>query len=838
MKKGLRKHRRLIKEIILVAAALAAATLGAFLLWISTFTIPDLSSFTARKVVESTKIYDRTGTTLLYDFNQGVKRTAVADSEISRNVKNATVAIEDADFYNHHGIKFTSIIRAVIANILGGSYAQGGSTITQQVVKNSLLTADKKISRKLKEWVLALKIERVLSKAEILDIYLNESPYGGTIYGIEEASKTYLGKKASDLSVAESAYLASLPNAPTYYSPYGNNKQQLEDRKNLVLSKMLQNKFISKDEYTIAKAEKVVWKPQENTGIKAPHFVMWIRQYLESTYGKTLLLEGGLKVTTTLDYGLEQKAEEMAKQYATDNQKNFNAENLSLVAMDPKTGQILVMVGSRDYFDKTIDGNFNVSLARRQPGSSFKPIVYAEAFNKGYTPDTTVFDLPTEFDTECLPDGKPIIAGNEDKCYMPENFDGNYLGPISFRNALAQSRNIPAIKVFYLAGQKDSLRLAKDMGISSLTNIGQYGLTLVLGGGEVSLLDMAGAYSVFASNGARNPYTGILEVLDKNGKVLESYKPRPIQVLPEQTALLINDILSDNVARTPEFGEHSALFIESRPVAAKTGTTNDYRDAWILGYTPNLVVGAWAGNNDNSPMVKKIAGFIVAPFWNAFVTEALKQYPVENFKKPAPIDKSAIKPALAGLWQGGQAYFVNKTTGELATEYTPAEFKEERVVKQIHSILYWVDKNNPAGPSPVSPYDDPQFNLWEYPIQKWALANNIFNETTAIIPTATDSIHGPTVAPQITITNPNPMLTYDKNGQMVVAVNITGRFPITKVDYFVNGVFAGSVNRYPWNFSFLPSSIDSLAENNQINVVVYDSVMNRSETQTSFNVAQ
>lgn len=835
-RRNLKLRKRHLKVATFAFFILGIFAIGAFLLWISTFTLPDLSSFSTRQVSQSTKIYDRTGNILLYDLNRGIKRTSVLDGDISRNIKNATVAIEDSEFYDHRGVRPLAFFRAILANIGSGSFGQGGSTITQQVVKNSLLTADKKISRKIKEWVLAIRLERVLNKKEILNIYLNEAPYGGTIYGIEEASQTFFGKKASDLDIAESAYLASLPNAPSYYSPYGNNKDKLEARKNLVLSKMLGKQFISEDEYKQAAAEKVVWKPQENLGLKAPHFVMYIRQYLEDAYGDKVVSEGGLKVITTLDYGLQEKAETLAKKYAADNQKNFNAENLALVALDPKTGQILAMLGSRDYFDKTIDGNFNVALAHRQPGSSFKPIVYSAAFNKGYTPDTMVFDLPTEFDTQCDPEGKPIVAGNEDKCYMPVNFDGVYRGPISFRNALAQSRNIPAIKVLYLAGLRDSLRLAKDMGISSLTNVGQYGLTLVLGGGEVSLLDMTGAYSVFAANGVRNTSQGILRIEDRDGSVLESYAPHPITVLPEQTAMLINDILSDDVARIPEFGEHSALYIEGRPVASKTGTTNDYRDAWILGYTPNLVVGAWAGNNDNRPMEKKIAGFIVAPFWKAFMTEALKQYPVENFKKPEPTDKTALKPVLAGFWQGGEAYFVNKTTGEKATELTPPEYREERVVKQVHSILYWVDKDNPTGPKPISPNDDPQFNLWEYPIRKWVTENGILEETNSVIPVTEDSMHRPEFSPQITIVNPAPNLTYDKNSRMVIAVNILSRFPISKVDYFINGDFAGSVNWYPWSYSFIPASVDSLKATNEIRVAAYDNALNRGEVRGNFNI--
>ena len=374
------------------------------------------------------------------------------------------------------------------------------------------------------------------------------------------------------------------------------------------------------------------------------------------------------------------------------------------------------------------------------------------------------------------------------------------------------------------------------MGISSLTNIGQYGLTLVLGGGEVSLLEMTGAYSVFAANGVRNPHQGILRVEDKSGVTIESYTPNPIQILPEQTALMINDILSDDEARIPEFGAHSALYVEGRPVASKTGTTNDYRDAWILGYTPNFAAGAWAGNNDNTPMEKKIAGFIVAPFWKAFMKEALKQYSVENFKKPEVADKTTLKPALAGFWQGGEAYFVNRPTGEKATEFTPPEMREERVVKQVHSILYWIDKNNPTGAPPISPNDDPQFKLWEHPIRKWVIENGIIEETAAVIPATEDSIHRPEFAPKITVTNPVPDLPYGKSGQMVVAVEISSRYPVSKVDYFINGNFAGSVNKYPWSFSFLPSSLEDIAATNELRAVAYDNVLNRGEVRSNFNI--
>ncbi|MEK9184739.1 MAG: transglycosylase domain-containing protein, partial [Patescibacteria group bacterium] len=372
-----------MKKILILCLSLTIFTAGILIIWLSNLKIPDLSSFDTRKVSQSTKIYDRTGTILLYDIHENTKRTVVPFEDISRNAKNATVAIEDPNFYSHIGIEPKAIIRAIYANITSGGYSQGGSTITQQVVKNSILTNDKTITRKLKELVLALKLERALTKEQILDIYLNEIPYGGSIYGIEEASKAYFAVDAKDLTMTQAAYLAALEQAPSYYSPFGSHRDELERRKNLVLQKMLDNGLATKDEYDKAKLEKVIFQDKNNTiGIKAPHFVFFVRDYLNEKYGDQAVLENGYKVTTTLDYTLQQKAEEIIKKDALNNAKNFNASNAALVAIDPQTGQILTMVGSRDYFDKEIDGKYNIATAHRQPGSSFKPFVYATAFNK------------------------------------------------------------------------------------------------------------------------------------------------------------------------------------------------------------------------------------------------------------------------------------------------------------------------------------------------------------------------------------------------------------------------------------------------------------------------
>lgn len=699
--------QKVLLDVFIAFFALGLLVGGAILVWIATLDIPNLSSFEERQVLQSTKIYDRTGEVLLYDLHQDVRRTIVPYDNISRHIKNATVAIEDDTFFEHKGIRPIRTLKAVFDNIMTGDLlgGQGGSTITQQVIKNSILQREKTLTRKIKEWILALRLEQVLTKDEILGHYLNESPYGGTIYGVEEASLSFFGKSASEVTLAEAAYLASLPQLPTYYSPYGSHIDDLEKRKNLVLERMLANKFINQEEYDAAMNERVEFKPQSATGIRAPHFVFYIREQLVKLYGEESLAEMGLKVTTTLDWELQEKAEDIVREKAFYNEKAFNAENAALVAADPTNGDILVMVGSRDYFDKEIDGNFNIALAERQPGSSFKPFVYATAFKKGYTPETVVFDLKTQFSTHCSPDN----FTSEDNCYAPDNYDHQFRDPVTFKNALAQSLNIPAVKALYLAGIDESLKTARDLGITTLTNRDQYGLTLVLGGGEVKLLEMVGAYGAFANEGERAELTGILRIEDNQGNVLQETEPKLSRVLDRDITLQISDILSDNVARTPLFGANSALYFPGRDVAAKTGTTNDKRDAWVVGYTPNLVVGAWAGNNDNTSM-NEISGLIITPLWREFMDVALEKIPVKTFAK-APRTPDNIKPVLRGVWFDPSELVVDDPENG-------GRIDVEQAVLGAHSILYFVNKDDPRGSNPVN-QKDPQFSLWEYPVSLW-----------------------------------------------------------------------------------------------------------------------
>ena len=766
---------KIVWAMVLTCIIALFFTLGIFAAWASVVSIPSITNFENRKVSESTKIYDRTGNIVLYDVHGAVRRTTVPLSEISPSIQHATISIEDAEFYRHNGFRPFAFARAALANILSHSYKEGGSTITQQVVKNALLTQNKTIFRKVEEIILSIRLEQQYSKDQILETYLNEIGYGGTIYGVQEASQYLFGVDAKDVDLAQAAYLAAIPQAPTHLSPYGTHKDELDSRKNLALQRMLDNGYITKDQYMQAKDEKVQFKDEATAGIKAPHFVFFVRDYLEQKYGPDTVENGGLKVITTLDYDLQQKAEDIIHRHALSNAKNFNASNAGLVAIDPKTGQILTMVGSRDYFDPAIDGKVNIALAKRQPGSAFKPFVYAAAFQKGYTPDTVVFDLQTQFSTSC---DAQDVASDTPPCYSPQNYDGTFKGPMTFRNALAQSENVPAVKVLYLVGVADAITLAEKMGITSLLKAAHYGLTLVLGGGEVSLLDMTSAYSVFANDGVRNPATGVLRVEDKSNAVLESFTPQSSQVLDPQIARQMNDVLSDNEARTPEFGADSPLNFQGYDVADKTGTTNDFKDTWIIGYTPSLAAGAWAGNNDNKPMVKKIAAFIVAPMWHEFMAYALNKYSSASdaFVPPSPEPNfDSLPPVLRGEWNGDPS---------LGT----------------HDILYWVDKSNPRSGAAGS-QNDSQFARWEYPVQIWAQSGGVIVSGNPAIP------YGVTpqpIASGFTITSP-------LNGTYVpwgVAINGSVSYPndlqVTQVSYYYNGGLAGVSTQPPFAIQFRP----------------------------------
>ncbi len=810
-------------------------TIGILAIWISTLQLPDFKSFNDRKIQSSTKIYDRTGKILLYDVHQDIKRTIIPYESIGINIKNAVVAIEDSEFYQHKGVRISSIIRATIGAKLTGKKIQGGSTITQQLIKNTLLNADRTITRKIKEWILAMKIEKIMSKEDILALYLNEAPYGGNIYGIQEASKAFFGKEPKNMTLAESAYLAAIPNAPTRYSPYGKNKQELDKRKNLVLKRMLDLKFVGDIDYQKALTEKVVFLPFQPMHIAAPHFVFFIKDYLEKKYGQDALNSSGLNVITTLDYDLEKKAEEIALTNAKNNEKNWDGKNAAVVVINPRNGQILSMVGSRDYFDKTVDGNFNVTTALRQPGSSFKPIVYALAFKKGYTEDTTLFDLKTEFNSSCSPTGKPLPGSKNAKCYMPNNYDNSFRGPITLKDALAQSINIIAVKLLYLVGVPASLKMAHDLGITTLNDPTRYGLSLVIGGGETTLLDMTSVYGVFANDGIRHPYQAILEISDKDGNILEKYEDRSYQVLDSNITRILADVLSDNKARTPTFGANSSLVIPGYDVAVKTGTTNNNRDAWTIGYTPSVVVGVWVGNNDNIPM-KKGGAALAGPIWNEVMREALKNQPVESFSKPDPID-SSLSPVLRGFWQGGDTFSIDTVSGGLATDYTPYSTKKEQSITNVHNILYWVDKNNPTGERPINPENDFLYTNWEYGVQKWWANNkiNYKNITENNKPIFYDTIHTTIIKPDLEIIGLSAEV-YNKNQTVSFSINSKNQSIINKIDIFINNTYIKSLKSAPFNISFIPNDIDYIKATNSIHIIGYDVLGNSTEVFGLFKV--
>ncbi|MEI8338131.1 MAG: PBP1A family penicillin-binding protein [bacterium] len=789
----------LIKRTIQLGLILFLLIGGIGVLWISSLQLPDLATFNQQIRTQSTKVFDKTGQTLLYDFGNSSRLTFLSINEISPNIKNTTISIEDSSFYSHGGIKVTSLVRAFLADIFSGHFSQGGSTLTQQVIKNALLTQDKTIARKIKEIVLAIKLEQIMPKDKILELYLNQTPYGGTIYGAEEASQQFFGKSAADVDVAEAAYIAALPQAPTYYSPYGKNKAALDQRKNLVLQKMKDNGYITDVEYQKAKNEKVVFSDSLSGGIKAPHFVMYIRNYIEEKYGDTILASGGLKITTTLDYDMQKKAEAVAKKYATDDAVKYNATNAAFVAIDNATGQILSMVGSRDYFDKAIDGNFNVTTASRQPGSSFKPIMYVTAFGKGYTPSTVLFDTPTQFSTNS--DCTANNTSSDNGCYSPGNYDGKFRGPITIRSALGQSINIPAVKMLYLTGIPDVLTTAKSLGITTLTDTKNYGLSLVLGGGSVNLLEMTGAYSVFANEGIKHPVTGILKIEDKAGNILEQWQDNPTQVLPKQSVLELTDILSDNNARLPEFSPTNTLYFPGRTnVAAKTGTTNDYKDMWVIGYTPAITVGAWMGNNDNSPIAKQVAGSITGPMWHEFMNEILPSLPNDQFEKPDQVDISNQKTLLNGKYQGLDG--------------------------SIHSELYWINKSDPTGSSPSNPSNDPQFSRWEYSVLTW------FQNGGSVSFKAPVNTGGGNIIISIT----SPINNYSTSATEKINASISFTANLQKADYFLNGSYIGTADTYPYSISFIPEGVGAVVGQNTLKVVATDSNKNTGESSVVFAV--
>jgi len=593
--------------------------------------LPRPERFTELSLVQPTRIFDRTGTVLLYEVYKEERREFVSLDDVPDFLKNAIIATEDASFFKHFGVDMRAIGRALLVNLRLRAPAQGASTISQQLIRSTFLTRKKTLERKVQELILTLELERRYSKDEILGFYLNQIPLGANAYGVGAGAATYFDKKVGDLTLEEAAALAAMIKAPSYYSPYGTHLEQLLARKNYVLSRMEKEGYLSKEEAEKAYKQKVVFAGS-SLGLKAPHFVLWVLDELLQTYGEDFVRENGLRVTTSLDWNLQEAAERIVRDIAKRNE-SLHAYNAALVAIDPFSGEVKAMVGSKDWFaesspegctpgiDCLFDPKLNVAttIPGRQPGSAFKPFAYTVAFNKGHDESFVVTDEETNFG----------IWG--DKEYVPQNYDGKFRGPVTLRQALSQSLNIPSIKVLLnLAGIQESIALARDFGLTTLSpDASLYGPSLVLGGGEVRLLDMVSAYGVFATEGNRVPPLSIVEVTDVKGRILEENKNVPLRVLASPVAKLITNILSDNTARAPIFGANSLLYFPEVQVAAKTGTTQEFRDGWVIGYTPKgsgqaIVVGVWVGNNDNSSMDKEPGIVIAGPIWREFMNVALR----------------------------------------------------------------------------------------------------------------------------------------------------------------------------------------------------------------------
>ncbi len=777
--------------------------------------LPNPEQLIDREIAQTTTIYDRSGEHVLYELHGDERRTLMDLEDIPDHVKQSTIAIEDRNFYRHRGYSVWAIFRTLATNLLRGEKA-GGSTLTQQFVKNAILTPEKKYSRKIKELVLAQRIESRFTKDEILQMYLNEIPYGSNAYGVAAASQNYFNKNVQDINLAEAALLAALPQAPSFYSPYGPNKDILLGRKDYILRIMHEQGYISEEEKNAAQSYEIEFA-QPRANIEAPHFVMYVRSLLAETYGEKTIEQGGLKIYTTIDWDLQKQAEKIIKEKIDEYGERYQATNASLVSIDPKTGQILALVGSYDFFNNNIDGQVNVALSNRQPGSSLKPIIYASLFELGYTQNTILYDVETNFST------------NPNEPYIPRNYDNQTRGPVNIRKSLASSFNIPAVKAIYLSDIERVLDLAENMHYSTFKDRSRFGLALVLGGGEVKLLEHVNAYSAFAREGLINKTASILKVEDRDGNVLEEYKQDEKKVLTKQSVRKINDILKDNQARATTFGLSSYLNIPGREVAVKTGTTNDFRDAWAIGYTPSIVTGVWVGNSNNDRMARGAGGSTVAaPIWNEFMKYALKDHPKETFNKPEDIRTG--KDILDGEIEIiKKTYEIDSITGLLADESTPQEIIKEIEVFKHHSILHYVNKKDPLGKIPENPENDSQYLIWEEAIEKWAKEDEEFE--SFIIPKEADDSRSPENIPELIIIAPSEG-TIINSSELIVSINVQATKNIIITEYSINNILWERKNQLQ---EVLAKDISFLSSGeHQLSIRVCDEIYNCKQKTINF----
>lgn len=772
----------------------------------------------------ATKIFDRNGK-LIYDVFKKEKRTPVVLSDVPLYLREATIAIEDKDFYKHQGFDIRGWLR-IIYYVFRYRKLTGGSTLTQQLVKNVLLTNERTVSRKIKEFILALQIESRYSKDEILQMYLNEAPFGGTTWGVAEASETYFGKSVSDLNLVESAILAGLPQRPSYYSPFGSEPKAYVGRAIQVLRRMREDgKITSEQEKEAAELLPNYQFNQSSGTIKAPHFVMYVKKLLEEKYGENLVEEGGLRVTTTLDLDFQEKAQatlaaEIAKV------EKIHITNGAAIVMEPDSGQILAMIGSKNYDDPDYDGKVNVVLSLRQPGSAIKPITYAAALKKGYPLSTVLMDVKTSFP-----------GGTDKPDYQPENYDLKEHGPLQLRYALGNSINIVAVKLLALVGVNSMLETAYDMGMTSLEptqeNLQRLGLSVTLGGGEVRLLDLASAYSAFANGGLKVKPVAILRVTDKDGNIIEEYADYPKkQVLTAEESFLISHVLADNNARLLTFGETNSLNIPGRQVAAKTGTTNDKRDNWTIGWTPQVIVGVWVGNNDNSPMKQLASGISgAAPIWRKIILDYLNNQPVVDFNVPESLVTQDVD-IISGYkshddFPSRMEYFIRgtepvekdlihlkmkvcKLSGKIATpvDIARGDFEERE---------FLVFKESDPTASETGP------NRWQEAIDKWVSGqlDSKYRPPTELCETKN----------QIEIKILNPEEHSQVSNRFTVKVEPISLNQISKVEIFIDGSLKETVTGSPFERDF------NLSDGTHIlKVKVQDNQGNSGEREIKFGV--
>jgi len=814
-------------KVIFLAVVLGTLFFVGLVVWFSR-DLPDPNKV-VRRTGFSSVILDRTGEEVLYDLYEDQNRKFTSLAEVPDYLKNATIAIEDKDFYKHSGFDPLASVR-ILKNVVLSRRLIGGSTLTQQLVKMILLTNERTLTRKMREFILALRIERRFTKDEILQMYLNEAPYGGTARGVSSAAEMYFGKEASELNLVESVILAGIPQSPSRYSPFiGKDSRAYVTRAREVARRMREDGYIDAEtEKQVIDALETVGFKANSTSLKAGHFVMYVKEKLIGMLGLGILEEGGLKVTTTLDLPLQETAEKIVAEEITKVEKTLLISNGASIILDPKNGEILSMVGSRGYFDTDIDGQVNVTTRPRQPGSSIKPVVYATAFAEGFTPATMLADVVTEFP------GK-----DENTPYMPRDYDGKERGPVKLREALGSSINVPAVKLLALTGVRDVLTTGYRMGLETLEptkeNLARLGLSLALGGGEVRLLDLAAAYGAFANGGLKVTPVAILKVVDKNDKTLFEHKPvAPERVLDDKVAFLINSILSDNNARLLTFGVNSYLNLGSRAVAVKTGTTNDLKDNWTIGWSRDAVVGVWVGNNDNKQMKNVASGVSgAAPIWRRQMLEFLTKTPDRPFDRPGGIseievDKISGYPAHDGFASYKELFI----DGTLPSGDDPVH-KRIQVCKgqndKLANAVQVAQENFDWREVILLTEKDPltDRDLWQKAIDGWVATQSA--DPRVKLPTEyCESASTITV----NITNPTSRSRTD-GGTIEIRFDVFSDKSVDWAELYLNGNLEQTFTALPYRKSFTLST-----GNHTVRVVAKNSDGNTAEQTTEFAINQ